>query len=179
VLIEGAAPSVEAIKTLLPDAFYCRWSEAPRALDEALAAPRRDPAVPDTMAPFAGTPLRRKLGIEANTTLALLGAPDRFEERLGEVPSGVRIKRRSVGKANLAVLFVPRRRHLEKRLPLVDAMLRQGGGLWVAWPKRGSEIRSDLSPAVVREVLAASGWVDYKVAAIDPMWSGLKFARRR
>jgi len=179
VLLEGATPRVEAIKKLLPDAVYCRWSEAPQALATALAAPPRDPALPGTMAPFAGTPLRRKLGIEANTTLALLGAPDRFEERLGDLPSTVRIKRRAVGQADLALLFVPRRRHLEKRLPLVDAMLPQSGGLWVAWPKRGSEISSDLSPALIREVLEASGWVDYKVTAIDATWSGLKFARRR
>jgi hypothetical protein len=179
VMLEGAPPRVEAIKKLLPDAIYSRWAEVTEALDRALAAPPTDPAVPGAMAPFAGTPLRRRLGIEPGTTLALLGAPDRFEERLGDLPASVRIKRRAVGKADLALLFVPRRRFLDQRLPLVDKMLGESGGLWVAWPKRGSEISSDLSPAVVRSVLDEMGWVDYKVTAVDVTWSGLKFARRR
>ena len=35
---------------------------------------------------YSGTPLPRKLGIGDGDELALIGAPDRFEDALGELP---------------------------------------------------------------------------------------------
>jgi hypothetical protein len=56
-------------------------------------------------------------------------------------------------------------------------VLREKTALWIAWPKQTSGIPTDLKENVVREVGLASGWVDYKVCAIDQTWSGLCFAR--
>jgi len=52
------------------------------------------------------------------------------------------------------------------------------GGLWIAWPKRASGVRSDITQAVVRDVGLASGLFDYKVCSIDDTWSALRFTRR-
>ncbi len=55
--------------------------------------------------------------------------------------------------------------------------------LWVSWPKKSvgnmSEIKTDLTEQVIRDNLLPLGWVDIKVAAIDSLWSGLKFTRRK
>ena len=53
------------------------------------------------------------------------------------------------------------------------------GGLWIIWPKKSSGVSSDLTQAIVRRVGLASGLVDYKIAAIDATWSGLKFTERK
>jgi hypothetical protein len=63
-------------------------------------------------------------------------------------------------------------RPLAKALPVKTA-------LWIAWPKQGSGIATDLNGNVVREFGLAAGWVDYKVCTIDETWSGLCFARRK
>ena len=52
-------------------------------------------------------------------------------------------------------------------------------GLWLSWPKRASNVPTDLTEQSFRDTLLPMGWVDTKVAAIDQTWSGLKFLRRR
>jgi hypothetical protein len=54
-----------------------------------------------------------------------------------------------------------------------------GQGLWIAWPKKSSGVKTDLTENAVRDLALPHGIVDYKVCAIDEIWSGLKFARRK
>jgi len=50
--------------------------------------------------------------------------------------------------------------------------------LWISWPKKSSGVPTDLTEDVIRGVGLAHGLVDVKVAAVDEVWSGLKFVRR-
>ncbi len=38
---------------------------------------------------------------------------------------------------------------------------------------------TDLTEDVLRTVVLPTGWVDIKVAAVDEVWSGLRFGLRR
>jgi hypothetical protein len=127
---------------------------------------------------YSGTPLARKLGIRPDARLALIGAPDRFDDTLGELPAGVRVTRRARGPLDVIVAFLHSRAELERRLPGLVAALAPSGGLWVAWPKRASGIASDIGEGLVRELGLAAGLVDNKVCAIDEVWSGLRFVYR-
>jgi len=51
--------------------------------------------------------------------------------------------------------------------------------VWIAWPKKASGVVTDLTQQGVRNKGLDCGLVDYKIAAIDKTWSGLRFARRR
>ena len=51
--------------------------------------------------------------------------------------------------------------------------------IWVAWPKRASNVPTDMTEDVVRDVALPRGLVDVKVCAIDDTWSGLKLVIRR
>ena len=53
--------------------------------------------------------------------------------------------------------------------------------IWVCWPKKAARKLgwdSDLDENEVRQIGLDAGVVDVKVAAIDEVWSGLKFVRR-
>jgi hypothetical protein len=126
-----------------------------------------------------GTLLSRKLGIRSRARLALLGAPEGFDETLGPLPEGVRVLRRGVPPLDVIVVFVRARNGLARRLPALRAALDPAGGLWVAWPKRASGMPTDLTEDVVRELALANGLVDNKVCAIDATWSGLRLVIRR
>ena len=121
-------------------------------------------------------PLARRLGIAPGARVAALGAPAGLAAMLGEVPL-----RRGLagGDLDVILLFARRRAQLEGRLPAALAALAQGGGLWLAWPKRSSGVQSDLGEALVRELGLATGLVDNRICAIDATWSGLRFMRRR
>ena len=62
--------------------------------------------------------------------------------------------------------------------PALKRALAQNGGLWVAWPKQASGVRTDLNERVVRRFGLGQGLVDNKVCAIDETWSGLRFVVR-
>ncbi len=129
------------------------------------------------MAGYSGTPLAKKLGIAATTSLAVLGAPDGFA--IDGLPRGVNARTSARGLLDVIVSFHVRRAHLETRLPTLLRALVVDGGLWVAWPKRSSGVPTDISEDVVREVALPAGLVDVKVCAIDDTWSGLRLCVRR
>lgn len=51
--------------------------------------------------------------------------------------------------------------------------------VWVSWPKKSAKIKTDVSEDTVRELALPLGFVDVKVCAIDPIWSGLKLVVRK
>jgi len=126
---------------------------------------------------YSGTPLVKKLGIKPASSLALLGAPRGFRRELVGLPAGVRITARLQGAPDVTIWFLSSKRELEGRMPQVAAAM--GQGLWVAWPKKASGIKTDVTEDVIRNCALPHGIVDYKVCAINETWSGLKFGRRR
>ncbi|MEA3214677.1 MAG: hypothetical protein QOJ19_833 [Acidimicrobiia bacterium] len=131
------------------------------------------------MVGYSGTPLARKLGIKEGARIALLGAPEGFDDELAPLPDGVQVGRRLGPDIDVAVLFVTERRDLERRFPAAARAVFPAGGFWVAWPKRASKVPTDLTEDVLREVGLPQGLVDNKVCAVTEVWSGLRFVWRR
>ena len=178
VFVDGAPGKVARVRDLLPDAVYTTWREIDAALGEAIAHPPSDPVVPESlMAGYAGTPLPKKLGVKAGSTVALVDAPAGFEETLGVLPTGVRVRPGPDEAGDVTLWFVRSQVDLERDLErMVPAAAR--GALWIVWPKKASGVVSDLSQTVVRAAGLAAGLVDYKVCSVDATWSGLCFTQR-
>ena len=179
VFVEGDPEKVERIRKLLPDATYTTWSRIRGSLKRALANPPRDPVVPaSNLAGYSGTPLPKKLGIKPGSVVALGGAPAEFEQTLGALPDGVRIRRGLRGAFDLLLWFPKSRADLQRRVEQMRDRIGRDG-LWIIWPKKASGVTTDLTQTVVRQTGLATGLVDYKVAAIDATYTGLKFALRK
>jgi hypothetical protein len=132
------------------------------------------------MAGYSGTPLPKKLGIVADSTVALVGAPDGVSSGLvAGLDDGVIVKRQARGKADVVVAFFTERREFERRLDALGRMIYPAGGLWVAWPKRASRLATTMDENVVRAAALPLGLVDNKVCAIDETWTGLRVVWRR
>lgn len=179
IFVEGDPKKTARVRELLPDAFYTPWPGVGSALERALLQPPQKPLVPGVLAGYLGTPLPKKLGIRAGALVALLGAPERFEDTLGTLPDGVRLSRSARGRPQLILLFTKSRADLVRRFPTAARILADGGGLWIVWPKKASGVASDLGEKEVRAFGLAARFVDYKVCAVDQTWSGLLFARRK
>ena len=67
---------------------------------------------------------------------------------------------------------------LEAEFPKLKAALTSDGMLWISWPKKSSKVATDLKEDIIREIGLTNGLVDVKVAAVDEVWSGLKFVYR-
>ncbi len=130
------------------------------------------------MVGYSGTPLPQKLGIKAGYRLILLGAPEGFDATLGELPENVTVRTAARGTADVIVLFTTQRALLEARIDTLGASIFPDGAVWVAWPKKASNVPTDMTEDVVREVCLPRGLVDNKVCAIDETWSGLRVVHR-
>ncbi|MFQ5945464.1 MAG: hypothetical protein ACE5NC_04360 [Anaerolineae bacterium] len=179
VFVGGKPEKVSRVQEILPDAVYTEWGAMDGALEAAINHPPREPVVPESVfAGYSGTPLPKKLGIKEGFVVALIGAPDDFEETLGALPEGAVVRRQRQGKPDVALWFGQSRRDVESRMERMSRFIGEGR-LWILWPKKASAVKSDLTQAVVREVGLAAGLVDYKIAAIDQTWSGLLFTQRK
>ncbi|HXB49870.1 MAG TPA: hypothetical protein VNW50_19065 [Streptosporangiaceae bacterium] len=130
---------------------------------------------------YPGTPLARKLGIGEGDEIALIGAPERFEDTLGDLPDVASLHTNLADDAryDVIVAFVTQRAELEAELPRLRARMAPACGLWIAWPKRASRVPTDVTDQVIRDVVLPTGLVDNKVCAIDDTWSGLRLVIRR
>ena len=130
---------------------------------------------------YSGTPLAKKLGIKAGSTVALLDAPGGWE--IPELPSDVRVERGSFSASafrgvDVAVVFCRSRADVEQLASPVS-LLPASGSVWVAWPRKAAGHVSEVDENLLREVLLPAGVVDVKVAALGNDWSGLKFVWRK
>jgi hypothetical protein len=129
----------------------------------------------------SGTPLARKLGIGEGDEVALIGAPEWFEDTLRALPGVASVHTDLVEDAryDVMVAFVTRRAELEAELPRLQSRMAPACGLWIAWPKRSARLPTDMTDEVVRDVALPTGLVDNKICAIDDTWSGLRLVIRR
>jgi len=120
----------------------------------------------------------QKLGIKPEMRIAIVNAPRGYGRVLGKLPSRVTRKASAVGPLDFVQFFTTERRELERRFAALARALAPAGMLWISWPKKSSGVTTDLTEDVIRAIGLAHGLVDVKVAAVDEVWSGLKFVRR-
>jgi hypothetical protein len=121
---------------------------------------------------YSATPLPQKLGIEEESRVALIGAPEGFAGKLGVTP----VRR---GTLDVAILFCTRKGELSRQFTSLARRLRPAGGLWIAWPKKTADVETDLSFEAVQAVGLRAGLVDNKSCSIDDTWQALRFVIRR
>ena len=110
----------------------------------------------------------------------MLNAPENFNATLGELPAGVKVHTKSGVECDVIVLFEMKFSKFKTSFGKAAALMPESGGmLWVAWPKRAAKMDTDLDENLIRDFGLAFGLVDTKVCAIDDVWSGLRFSRRR
>jgi CheY-like chemotaxis protein len=158
VFLDGEPAKVRRLRALLPDATFATWRGV-------------------RMSAYAGTPLWKKLGIREGATVAVLGAAPGIERVPAPLPPGARVGRGAARGRDPTLLFARSQRELDRAGDRLAA-LAGAGTLWIAWPKRASGLRSDLTEPVVRAFGMARGLVDYKVCALDTTWAGLAFVVR-
>src|ERR1700747_3723963 len=120
---------------------------------------RAKPVVPGTMAGYSGTPLPKKLGIRENHSVVLVNAPARFERELEPLPAGARLAD-NAREANVLILFAPCLAELARDFRPLAKALPQKVAFWIAWPKKASGVKTDVTENVVREFCLDCDWVD-------------------
>jgi hypothetical protein len=127
---------------------------------------------------YSTTPLLKKLGIRSEMQVALVAAPDNFEETLGDLPDNTVLSTRLSPTTRLALCFVRSLDDLSATLDMLTLRLPKPASVWIIHPKRTSRHHTNFNQNDVRNQALSIGLVDYKVCSIDNDWSALKFAWR-
>ena len=129
------------------------------------------------------TPLSKKLDLKPGQRLLLVDAPPDCLTLLGPLPDGLNITHAAGvpvegGPFEDILVFALSQAALRETFPVLMKMLTPAGMLWACWPKKASQVPTDLVDSSVRQIGLDCGLVDVKVCAIDATWSGLKFVYR-
>ncbi len=186
---DATPPPVELLKAWIDESYR---AQAPKKLSKQLdQAPTRASAPTQstrkkksktaarTSAGYSGTPLAKKLGVKADSSLAVIGDPGHFDELVAPLPANVTQRSTARGKADTAIFFTKKRSEFARRLDGLGRLIFPAGSLWIAWPKKASKVATDMTDDVIREVALPKGLVDVKVCAVDETWSGLKLMWRK
>jgi hypothetical protein len=132
-----------------------------------------------TRAGYSGSPLVKKLGLQAGMTVQVIDAPRPYEEIVSDLPVPLRFVSRAGTTTNFAHLFVLKEHRLQTMLAALREKLPADAVVWVSWPKKSSGVASEVDENAVRRIALPLGWVDVKVCAVDAVWSGLKLVVRK
>jgi hypothetical protein len=80
--------------------------------------------------------------------------------------------------AGVVVFFTASADDLRRRFAALKDVLEPADGLWVAWPKKASNLDTDLDFETVQRIGLEAGLVDNKSAAIDGDWQAVRFVYR-
>ena len=131
------------------------------------------------MAGYSGTPLARKLSLKDGMRVWWGGMPDSVASEIAAEGLQLQQLRSPEAPIDEAHVFVIERADLEAKLTQLLPLLDPAGMIWVSWPKKASNVPTDITEDVIRDICLPMGLVDVKVCAVDATWSGLKLVVRR
>ncbi|GAA0716797.1 DUF3052 domain-containing protein [Dokdonella soli] len=127
---------------------------------------------------YSGKPVWQKLGLTPMQRVLVRHAPSDYAALVGAEADALML----VGTRDnfeLAHVFAVKATQLANELKSLSARLPATGVIWASWPKKGSDVATDITEDTVRTFALPIGLVDIKVCAIDATWSGLKLMWRR
>jgi hypothetical protein len=127
---------------------------------------------------YSGTPLWKKLGIKPGSVVFVSKPPANYRALIAPLPDGAKIASKMSATADIVHLFCESKAELAAGVRKTFSQLKEGGAIWISWPKKASGVKTDVTEDVIREVILPMGLVDIKVCAVDETWSGLKLVRR-
>jgi len=131
------------------------------------------------MVGYSGTPLAKKLGFRDSCRVRTTNPPSDCLQLVTPRPDNVLISGAIRNDIDIWHVFTRSAATLRQDLPRMQDMIKQNGMIWVSWPKKASQVPTDVTEDVIRKLALPLGLVDVKVCAVDEVWSGLKLVIRK
>lgn len=117
----------------------------------------------------------KKLRLRQDRPLYLLAAP----ANTAEIFSGYDMKNSLSGKQPIAqaVIFAVNKKALDEIVRKIKERMEEGALLWIAYPKKTGQIKSDITRDIGWETVLAAGYEPVTQVAVDGDWSALRFRK--
>lgn len=119
--------------------------------------------------------LAKKLLIKPGSRILVRNAPTGYLEKLAPLPDGVELLTTVAGSFDVVLQFVHHKADVDSQALESTRAAREGGVVWMIYPKRSKTIQTDINRDAGWDVLWQAGWVAIGIAAIDDAWAALRF----
>jgi hypothetical protein len=127
---------------------------------------------------YSSSSLTYKLGIKEGFIIKLINPPSDYFKLLFDLPGNITINEDDTTKKNFIHYFAKEAATLPEIIQQIRNEIVQNGMIWVSWPKKSSNVKTDLTEDFIRDTALQNGLVDIKVCSIDEIWSALKLVIR-
>jgi len=117
--------------------------------------------------------LAKKLLIKPGSRIAIVNPPAGYADRLEPLPEGAAVVDLQPG-LDVVQVFAQDRAELQRAAGALTSV-REGGLLWVCYPKGGRRAGTDLNRDLLWEELGRSGLTGVTLVAVDDTWSAMRF----
>ncbi|MFQ5888413.1 MAG: hypothetical protein ACE5JR_00015 [Gemmatimonadota bacterium] len=124
---------------------------------------------------MADSSLIKKLQVKPGQRMVVLNPPTGYVNGIGSLPEGAELATRATGRFDWVQLFAKNTSELKRFAPKAIKSLRDGGILWISYPKRSSQVETDLSRDKGWDVVRSAGLRPVSQVSIDDVWSALRF----
>lgn len=130
---------------------------------------------------YSKTPLYKKLGYKPSLRICVYNPPENYISLFKDSPDGINIQNLHTEDNEIDIIhfFTKSKTNLISSFSKLASQITKDGVIWISWPKKSSKVPTDLDGNLVRSIGLSLGLVDIKVAAINDIWSGLKFVIRK
>ena len=121
--------------------------------------------------------LAKKLGVKPEgMAVALLWAPEGFAERIG-IEEGNYDTDLVTGTYDLIIFFTASRVLLRECFPIAINRLEPEGKIWICWPKKSENQKTDLSLDIVQQCAESLDLIETNRCGIEEYWTATRFKK--
>ena len=120
-------------------------------------------------------PLLKKLQVKQGQRLAFLNAPPGYVEGLGQLPADTELAINTSGDFDWIHIFAKDKAELENYALDAIKSLKDGGTLWISYPKGTSKVPTDITRDKGWDIVRQAGFRPVSQVSIDGVWSALRF----
>lgn len=121
------------------------------------------------------TDLSKKLQVKPGSKWLLFNAPTNYLPLIEPLPYAVQINYDTIGEYNGIQLFIKNSTDLSTSLQIIKPLLRPDTIFWIAYPKKGSGIQTDLEMMSSWEELTSLGLRVVTSISVNETWTALRF----
>jgi hypothetical protein len=119
--------------------------------------------------------LAQKLQLRSSQQLGVLNVPEGYLAKLKADLAGIPVSSPAKGKSDAVLAFVNNLAEAQKLFPRAISAVKSDGLLWIAYPKGGSKMKTDVNRDRLWEAVSKTGWRPVRLVAIDDVWSAMRF----
>jgi hypothetical protein len=121
----------------------------------------------------------KKLMLHKSKKAAVLNAPDNYKELIGPIPEGMEVSTEIAGGEegtfDFVMLFAASIAQLDQFTPDTLRALKDGGLVWISYPKKSSKIKTDINRDISWKPFIDAGYAPVTIISLDDTWSSLRF----